>query len=50
MTTDAEHQLLEATLDELKHLYRDCWTTGDEPRVLLEALFPQQASDLWPVS
>lgn len=37
-------------LDELKHLYRDCWTTGDEPRVLLEALFPQQASDLWPVS
>ncbi|MBL8056316.1 MAG: hypothetical protein JNK29_06430, partial [Anaerolineales bacterium] len=37
------------TLDELKHIYRDCWTDSDEARLLLEALFPKQASDLWPV-
>lgn len=38
------------TLDEVRHLRRDCWVNGDEARVLLETLFPKQMSNIWPVS
>jgi hypothetical protein len=38
------------TLDEVRHLHRDCWVNGDEARVLLETLFPKQMSNIWPVS
>jgi hypothetical protein len=38
------------SVEELDHAFADCWTVGDAPRVLLEALFPQQPSDLWPIS
>lgn len=37
------------SLDELRHLYRDCWADGDEARVLLEVLFPKHASEVWPI-
>ncbi len=38
------------SLDELKYAFPDCWTGGDGPRALLEALFPKQASNVWHVS
>jgi hypothetical protein len=38
------------TIDEIRHLYRDCWVDGDTTRVVLEALFPKQASDIWPIN
>jgi GNAT superfamily N-acetyltransferase len=38
------------SLDELKDAFADCWTANDTARALLEALFPKQPSDIWPVS
>lgn len=38
------------SLAELKYAFADCWTANDGTRVLLEALFPQQPSGVWPVS
>lgn len=38
------------SLEELDDAFADCGTRGDEPRLLLEALFPKQPSDIWPVS
>ncbi|MFC2037860.1 GNAT family N-acetyltransferase, partial [Chloroflexota bacterium] len=38
------------SLDELKEAFADCWTGGDEARVLLGVLFPKQASEVWAVS
>lgn len=38
------------SLAELKYAFADCWTDGDEAAALLEALFPKQLSDVWPVS
>lgn len=38
------------SLAELDHAFVDCWAWGDGPRLLLEALFPRQPSDVWPVS
>jgi hypothetical protein len=38
------------SLDELRHAYPDCWCHGDETRVLLQGLFPKQASNMWPIS
>ena len=38
------------SLDELRYAFADCWVDGDTPRVLLEALFPKQASRVWPIS
>jgi hypothetical protein len=38
------------TLAELSQAYPDCWYRGDETRTLLKALFPKQASNVWPVS
>ena len=37
-------------LEMLKASFVDVWTDRDEIHVLLEALFPRQASDVWPVS
>ncbi len=38
------------TLDALEYAFTDCWTHSDEARVLLQALFPSQPSDVWPIS
>jgi hypothetical protein len=36
-------------LDELRHIFPDCWVHGVASRVLLEALFPRQPSAVWPI-
>ena len=38
------------SLEELRYAFPDCGTGGDEPRVLLEALFPKQPSCVWHVT
>ena len=38
------------SLQELKYAFADCWTKGEEVPVLLEILFPKQASSVWPLS
>ena len=38
------------TLEALKYAVVDCWTRSDEVSALLQALFPYQPSDVWPVS
>jgi hypothetical protein len=38
------------SMDMLKSSYPDCWTNKDETHVLLDALFPRQHSNVWPVS
>jgi hypothetical protein len=38
------------SLDLLKASFADIWTDKDEYHVLLDALFPRQPSDLWPVA
>lgn len=38
------------SLDMLKASFADIWTDKDEYHVLLDALFPRQPSDLWPVA
>jgi hypothetical protein len=38
------------SLEELDHAFADCWAENDGTRVLLNALFPKQPSDVWPVS
>ncbi len=37
------------SLQELRASFADCWASGDEPRALLEALFPKCASRVWSV-
>jgi hypothetical protein len=37
------------SLQELKHAFADCWTSGDEARLVLEILFPKHPSDFWPM-
>lgn len=37
------------TLAELRTAFPDCWADGDEPRTLLEVLFPKRPSSFWPV-
>ncbi len=37
-------------LEELQLAYPDCIAWSDEARVLLTALFPKKASDVWPLS
>jgi hypothetical protein len=34
----------------LKQNYPDCWTERDDIEALLDALFPRQPSDVWPIS
>lgn len=38
------------SLEELKYAFADCWTSNDEASALLNALFPKQLSNVWPVS
>jgi GNAT superfamily N-acetyltransferase len=38
------------TLAELQAAYPDCMVREDEARVLLNGLFPKQASNIWPIS
>jgi hypothetical protein len=38
------------SLRELRYAFADCWVRGDETRALLEALFPKQASHVWPLA
>jgi Acetyltransferase (GNAT) domain len=38
------------SMDMLKASFADVWTNKDEYHVLLDALFPRQLSDFWPVS
>jgi hypothetical protein len=38
------------TMDMLKNNFADCWTTRDEVHTVLDALFPRQPSDVWPIS
>jgi hypothetical protein len=37
-------------LGELRYAFADCWVENDEAQALLSALFPKQASDIWPVA
>jgi hypothetical protein len=37
------------SFDELRHAFADCWVETDEARALLQAMFPKQASNVWPV-
>jgi hypothetical protein len=38
------------SMEMLKGSYADIWTDKDEVHLLLDALFPRQPSDLWPIS
>ena len=38
------------SMDMLKTSFADCWTQKDEIQLLMDALFPQQPSDVWPIS
>jgi hypothetical protein len=35
------------SLGELEYAFADCWTSDDEARALLEALFPKAPSNVW---
>ena len=37
------------TIEELRHLFTDCQVSAGEYRVVLNALFPKKASEVWPV-
>jgi len=38
------------TLQELRYAFADCWVEHDDARAVLEAMFPKQNSDVWPVA
>ncbi len=38
------------SFEQLDAAFADCWSESDDAAGLLEALFPRQASDVWPVS
>jgi hypothetical protein len=38
------------TLEELRYAFPDCWSETDEATGLINALFPKQPSDVWPVA
>jgi GNAT superfamily N-acetyltransferase len=38
------------SLEELDHAFADCWTSGDQARILLESIFPKKPSNVWAVS
>jgi len=38
------------SMEELDHAFADCYTSGNEARALLEALFPKRPSDVWPLA
>jgi hypothetical protein len=37
------------SLDELEAAFPDCVTRGQEPRALLQTLFPKAPSKVWPI-
>ena len=37
-------------LDELRYAFADCWVDTDDARAVLEAMFPKQSSEVWPVA
>jgi hypothetical protein len=38
------------TLEDLRYAFADCWVEQDATRAVLEALFPRQDSDVWPIA
>jgi hypothetical protein len=38
------------SLDELRAEFPDCWAGGNTNRAILDALFPKQDSDVWPIA
>jgi len=38
------------SFEELQYAFADCWADTDEARALSTALFPKQASNVWPVA
>jgi len=38
------------TINEIKHMFKDCGTKNDRNAHLLDALFPKKPSDVWPIS
>jgi hypothetical protein len=38
------------TLEELRYAFADCWVENDATHTVLEALFPRQDSDVWPIA
>jgi hypothetical protein len=38
------------SIEELRHIFPDCWTNTPETAVLLDTLFPKQVSCVWPFS
>jgi hypothetical protein len=38
------------SLDELAYAFPDCVARNDGARLLLDTLFPKQASNIWPVA
>jgi len=38
------------TINEIKHMHKDCETKDDLTAHLLDALFPKKMSDVWPIS
>jgi hypothetical protein len=38
------------SLDDLRRAFPDCWVDGDLSRALLNALFPQASSNVWPIA
>ena len=38
------------SLEELRYAFADCWADRDEVSVVLNTLFPKQASHVWPIS
>jgi len=38
------------TLEDLRYAFADCWVENDATHAVLEALFPWQVSDVWPIA
>jgi hypothetical protein len=38
------------TLEDLRYAFADCWVEHDATHTVLEALFPRQDSDVWPIA
>lgn len=38
------------SLDDLRYIFADCWTSNDDVSVLLNILFPKCSSHVWPLS
>ena len=38
------------SMDELHHVYPDCYAKNEESKHLVNALFPKKHSDVWPIS